>query len=55
MQGCRNRDDDKFLETALSGAADLLVTGDGDLLALNPWQGIPILKPSQAIQRLVER
>lgn len=53
--GCRDRDDDKFLETALTGAADLLATGDGDLLALHPWQGIPILRPAQAIDWLAER
>jgi putative PIN family toxin of toxin-antitoxin system len=53
--GCRDRDDDKFLETALSGAADLVVTGDSDLLVLNPWQEIPILRPGQAIERLVKR
>ncbi len=53
--GCRDRDDDKFLETALTGSADLLTTGDGDLLALHPWQGIPILRPAQAIDWLAER
>lgn len=30
--GCRDRDDDKFLETAIVGQADLLVTGNPDLL-----------------------
>ena len=31
---CRDVDDDVFIHLALAGAADFLVTGDGDLLAL---------------------
>lgn len=42
---CRDPKDDKFLELALSGQADCLVTGDKDLLVLNPFRGIPILTP----------
>jgi len=53
--GCRDRDDDKFLETALAGAADLLTTGASDLLALHPWQSIPILRPAQTIDWLTTR
>lgn len=34
---CRNPTDDKFLELAVNGHADLIVSGDGDLLALNPF------------------
>ena len=41
--GCRDHNDDKFLETALQGEADSQVTGDADLLVLSPFQGIPIL------------
>ena len=33
---CRDPDDKKFLETAITGKADCLVTGDKDLLALRP-------------------
>ena len=36
LRVCRDPDDDKILETALVGAADCLVTGDRDLLALRP-------------------
>lgn len=32
---CRDPHDEAFLELAIVGAADLLVTGDGDLLALD--------------------
>lgn len=47
--GCRDPDDDKFLETALLGEADLLVTGDRDLLAMSPYRGIPILTPAESL------
>ncbi|MBV8911874.1 MAG: putative toxin-antitoxin system toxin component, PIN family, partial [Acetobacteraceae bacterium] len=40
---CRDPTDDKFLELAVNGRADLVVTGDLDLLVLNPFQGIPII------------
>jgi putative PIN family toxin of toxin-antitoxin system len=38
---CRDPDDDKLLEIAVVGRADCLVTGDQDLLMLDPFQGIP--------------
>ena len=43
---CRDPDDDKLLEIAAVGRADCLVTGDQDLLILNPFQRIPILTPA---------
>ena len=45
VMGCRDPDDDKFLELALLGDADCLVTGDQDLLGMVPFHGIEILKP----------
>ena len=44
--GCRDPDDDKLLETALAGGADCLVTGDRDLLEMDPFRGIPVLAPT---------
>jgi uncharacterized protein len=35
VTACRDPKDDKFLEAALAGTADAVVTGDDDLLALN--------------------
>ncbi|MEC4815289.1 MAG: putative toxin-antitoxin system toxin component, PIN family [Scytonema sp. PMC 1069.18] len=40
---CRDSKDNKFLEVAVSGGADYLVSGDNDLLVLNPFKGIPII------------
>ena len=45
--GCRDPTDDKILETALMGRADHLVTGDGDLLVMSPFHGIPIVTPAR--------
>ena len=46
VRECRDPRDDKFLELALNGEADRIVTGDKDLLALHPFQGIPIVTPA---------
>lgn len=43
---CRDPDDDKFLELAVLGHADVIVSGDADLLALDPFRGIPIINPA---------
>lgn len=45
VTACRDPRDDKFLELAVSGRATHLVTGDADLLSLNPFRGIAILSP----------
>jgi putative PIN family toxin of toxin-antitoxin system len=43
---CRDPKDDKFLELAANGRADVIVSGDADLLALEAFRGIPILTPA---------
>jgi putative PIN family toxin of toxin-antitoxin system len=47
---CRDATDDKFLELAVNGRADLILSGDGDLLTLHPFRGIPILAPATFVQ-----
>jgi uncharacterized protein len=42
----RDPTDDKFLELAVNGHADFIVSGDADLLVLNPFRSIPILSPA---------
>ena len=42
---CRDPKDNKFLELAVSGNATHIVSGDDDLLALQPFRGITILQP----------
>jgi len=43
----RDPDDDHILACAREGGADYVVTGDHDLLALERFQGIPILTPTR--------
>ena len=50
----RGPDDDKFLALAVTGQADAIISGDGDLLELVTHEGIPILTPAQFLQRLRE-
>jgi putative PIN family toxin of toxin-antitoxin system len=47
---CRDPDDDAVLALALATQADLIVSGDDDLLALGQFQGIPIVAPALALQ-----
>ena len=49
---CRDPKDDKFLEIAVAGGADVIVSGDQDLLVLHPFAGIPILQPAAFLQML---
>jgi putative PIN family toxin of toxin-antitoxin system len=50
IAACRDLRDDKFLELAVNGRADVIVTGDRDLLALDPFRGIPIITPAGFVQ-----
>ncbi|MEO1016969.1 MAG: putative toxin-antitoxin system toxin component, PIN family [Pseudomonadota bacterium] len=52
--GCRDADDDKLLETALTGNADCIVTGDQDLLVMGPFRSIPIVEPRQFLALINE-
>ncbi len=45
IRACRDPKNDRFLELAVHGNADALITGDEDLLALHPFHGVPILTP----------
>ena len=51
---CRDAKDDKFLEVAVEGGADVIVTGDNDLLVLDPCEGIPIISSAEFLRRLGE-
>lgn len=49
VQVCRDSRDDKFLALAVSGEANVIITGDRDLLVLNPFRNIPIQTPADHI------
>lgn len=43
IKACRDPKDDKYLELAIESDATCIITGDKDLLVLNPFEGILIL------------
>jgi len=47
LQVCRDPKDDKFLDVAINGEADAIITGDKDLLVLHPFHGLPIMTAAQ--------
>jgi putative PIN family toxin of toxin-antitoxin system len=44
---CRDASDDKFLALVRVCQADVLVSSDDDLRVLNPWRGVPVLRPAE--------
>lgn len=50
---CRDPDDDEVLALALAAQVDLIVSGDEDLLVRQVFEGVPIVTPAQALQRIV--
>ncbi|MFN9061536.1 MAG: putative toxin-antitoxin system toxin component, PIN family [Pseudanabaena sp.] len=48
---CRDPKDDKFLELAFSGKADFIITGDQELLVLNPFRNIEIITAKDFLSR----
>lgn len=43
VKTCRDPKDDKFLEVAVNGEADMIISGDSDLLDLGEFERIPII------------
>jgi putative PIN family toxin of toxin-antitoxin system len=46
FQACRDPRDDMFLDVGVNGQASAIVTGDTDLLALDPFMEIQIVTPA---------
>ena len=51
---CRDPDDDQVLAAAIAAQADLILTGDHDLLVLKAHRGIRIVSPRQFVTLLDE-
>ncbi|WP_436410319.1 putative toxin-antitoxin system toxin component, PIN family [Parapedobacter flavus] len=51
IKACRDPKDDKYLELAVAAKASCLITGDNDLLVLNPFRNIPILTAADFMSR----
>ena len=52
IRRCRDPHDDKFLEAAVDGRVDRLVSGDADLLELGSIEGVAIVDPSSFVDEL---
>jgi uncharacterized protein len=48
---CRDPKDNQYLDLAVSGKAECIVTGDDDLLVLNPFRSIKILTAQAFLDR----
>ncbi|MGN0832920.1 MAG: putative toxin-antitoxin system toxin component, PIN family [Kiritimatiellia bacterium] len=49
---CRDPDDDAILACALGGNAKVICSGDGDLLSLDGFRGLEIMRPSDFCRRM---
>lgn len=49
---CRDPDDDDIIACALGGKVKVICSGDGDLLALNGFRGLEVMKPSVFCQKM---
>jgi putative PIN family toxin of toxin-antitoxin system len=49
---CRDTTDNKFLALVQVCQANVLVSSDDDLLVLNPWCGVPVLRPAEFLARM---
>jgi putative PIN family toxin of toxin-antitoxin system len=50
VHDCRDVRDNLILEVAVNGQARVIFTGDEDLLELNPFRGIPIMRPTDYLK-----
>jgi len=50
ITACRDRDDDKFIEAAVAGEAEYVVTGDKDLLSLKRFETVRFVTPHTFLQ-----
>ena len=51
-QVCRDPDDDAFIHAAIAASACVIVSGDQDLLALDPSAGLRVLTPRAALDAI---
>jgi putative PIN family toxin of toxin-antitoxin system len=47
---CRDPKDNKFLEVAVGGKAEQLISGDGDLLSLKRFREVEIVSPAEFLE-----
>jgi putative PIN family toxin of toxin-antitoxin system len=52
VRDCRDSKDNRYLELALAAGATVIVSGDEDLLVLDPWRGVRVFKPARFLAAL---
>ena len=52
ITACRDPKDNMLLEVAVEGRADVIVSGDNDLLVLSPFEGIQVVSPAEFLARV---
>jgi putative PIN family toxin of toxin-antitoxin system len=52
IEMCRDPKDNMVLEAAVAAEAQVIVSGDEDLLTLDPFRGTPIVSPSKFLEML---
>lgn len=55
VEACRDPKDNHVLEAAIAANAEVIVTGDDDLLTLDPFEGVAIISPAAFVARFTER
>lgn len=50
---CRDPHDDKFIACALAVGADVIVSGDKDLLSISGKFNIPVMRPKEFVDRYI--
>ena len=53
-QVCEDPDDDKFLECAISGKSNLIVSGDNHLLKVSGRRGIEVIRPRNFVDNYLK-
>jgi putative PIN family toxin of toxin-antitoxin system len=51
VSDCRDAKDNKYLELALAAGAAFIVSSDTDLLVLDPWRDIRIIRPAELLAK----
>jgi len=51
---CRDPKDNMILEAAVAGQANMITSGDFDLLSLREFEGMPIISSAEFLQRLAK-
>ena len=54
VDDCRDPDDNRLLALALDSESGYILTGDRDLLLLNPWRGVRIVSPREFLDTVTQ-